>query len=118
VAKDNAMPFHIETVNDVTVVTIPQKRATAEIAREFKDFLFDLIENQGSVKMVMNLRDVQFMDSFFLGAVVSGLKRMRSQGGDIKLVSLQHSLRPVFDLMHLDQVFSLYDNLPDAINSF
>lgn len=110
--------YNIEVVNGVTVITILQRRATAEIAREFKDFLFDLIDAQGITKMVIDLKDVQFMDSFFLGAIVTGLKKIRNLDGDIKLAAMMSSLRPVFELMHLDEVFTICEDVPSAVRHF
>lgn len=112
------MSFGVEDLQGVTLITVHHKRATAEMAREFKDFLFDLIERKDCHKMVIDLEEVQFMDSFFLGAIVSGLKKIKSAGGDLRLASLQKSLMPVFELMHLNEVFQIYDSRLEAVTSF
>ncbi|MCE1190042.1 MAG: STAS domain-containing protein [Ignavibacteria bacterium] len=112
------MSFDIEEINGITIIVIHQKRATAEIARDFKDFLFDLIERKQCRKMLLNLQEVQFMDSFFLGAIVSGLKKMKNLDGDIRIARLQKSLVPVFELMHLDEVFVFYDSIETALEQY
>ena len=112
------MIFHVEQIDSVTCIKLIPRRATAEIAREFKDFLFDLIENCEIPKIVIDVEKVEFMDSFFLGAVVSGLKKSRLSNGDIKLADMQNSLLPIFKLMHLDEVFQIFPSKNDAINSF
>ncbi len=110
--------FEVSEINGITLIQIPQKRATAEIAREFKDFLFSLIDKNNSGKIIIDLNEVQFMDSFFLGAVVSGLKKIRSQNGDLRLLNVQDPLIPVLELMHLDEVFKIFTSRQDALNSF
>ncbi len=112
------MIFSMEEIDSVTFIRLAPQRATAEIAREFKDFLFDLIENQNSSKIIMDLKMVEFMDSFFLGAIVSGLKKSRLAGGDVRLLNMQPSLLPIFKLMHLDEVFSIFEDESDARRSF
>lgn len=109
------MSFTIEERENFVIISIHQARATAELARDFKDFLFDLIDRKECRLMIINLSEVTFMDSFFLGAIVSGLKKIKSQGGEMRLVNLQPSLSPVFELMHLNEVFSIYPTLEQAL---
>ncbi|MBI2417541.1 MAG: STAS domain-containing protein [Ignavibacteriales bacterium] len=68
--------------------------------------------------MIINLAEVSFMDSFFLGAIVSGLKKVKSHGGEMKLVHLQPPLHPVFELMHLNKVFNICESMDEAVTSF
>ena len=112
------MIFSVERSNEVTLITLHPKRATAEIAREFKDALFDLIENQKAKDIIIDLAEVQFMDSFFLGAIVSGLKKCRNSEGDIRLINMQNSLRPLFELMNLDDVFRIFQSRQEAQLSY
>jgi anti-sigma B factor antagonist len=112
------MIFSSEQSNEVTIIVLHPKRATAEIAREFKDSLFDMIDNKNANLFVIDLAGVEFMDSFFLGAIVSGLKKCRNRKGDIRLVGMQQSLRPLFELMNLDEVFKIYVSRQEALGSF
>jgi anti-sigma B factor antagonist len=116
--KDAAMIYSIEQKGSVTIIHIEPKRATAEIAREFKDFLFELLDKQSVPHVVMDLQNVVFMDSFFLGALVSGLKKSRLLGGDILLTAIQGSLLPIFQLMHLDEVFKFFPTVEDALTEY
>lgn len=109
------MIYEVEEKDSVTIIHILPKRATAEIAREFKDFLFDLLDNKAVTKIIMDLQYVEFMDSFFLGAIVSGLKKSRLLNGDIYITGIQGSLLPIFKLMHLDEIFKFFTNVDEAV---
>ncbi len=112
------MVFEIEQIDSITYIKLNPRRATSEIAREFKDSLFGIIENREIPEIIIDVEKVEFMDSFFLGAVVSGLKKSRLTKGDIKLANMQGSLLPIFKLMHLDEVFQILPSKAEAINSF
>ncbi len=112
------MIYSVEEALSCTIIKLHPNRATAEIAREFKDFLFSTIEESNKLHIILEISKVEFMDSFFLGAIVSGLKKIRNVGGDIRLADMQASLLPIFRLMHLDEVFQIFPDLEQAKNSF
>ncbi|HRE41215.1 MAG TPA: STAS domain-containing protein [Ignavibacteria bacterium] len=112
------MNYEVTEENGVTCIKINLKRATVDVVKEFKAFLFDVIDNQQKKKIILDLSSVEFVDSSFLGAVVSGLKKVTSIKGDIKVVELQPPVRAMFELTRLYKVFEIFDNKQDAINSF
>jgi anti-sigma B factor antagonist len=103
---------------DVLIVELSERRATLEISREFKESFLRLIASGKSKKLVLDFSHVDFIDSSFLGAIVSGLKKITALKGDIKIVRLQPSVRAIFELTRLYKVFEIFDDLQDAINSY
>lgn len=110
--------FEPVAINDVVMFEIKQKRATADIAHEFKDFLTDLIDKENAKKVVVDFSHVVFIDSFFLGALVSCTKKIRLKEGDIRLANLNQSITPIFNLMHLTDVFKMFQSKDEAVLSF
>ena len=57
----------------------------------------------GQPRVVLDLQAVDFVDSTGLGVIVGLLKRTRSQGGDLRLVSTRTGLQKILELTALDQ---------------
>ena len=69
----------------------------------------------GQPQIVLDLDDVDFVDSTGLGVVVGLLKRTRSQGGDLRLVSTRRSLQKILELTSLAHALPLAGTVDEAI---
>jgi anti-sigma B factor antagonist len=65
--------------------------------------------------LVIDLSGVEFIDSLGLGVVVSGLKRVRAHGGELRVAGLAPRVRALFDLTRLDEIIGIYDTVDAAI---
>ncbi len=111
------MAFSFKTKDSVLVATVEAKRATVEIASDFKQALLKKIEENSS-NVVVNLSNCEFVDSSFLGALVAGLKKATMKNGDLKIVGLQPPVQAMFELTRLYRIFDIFENEEDAIKSF
>jgi anti-sigma B factor antagonist len=89
---------------EVDVATAPQLRQL-------------LVEtaSSGHQRVVVDLAEVDFLDSTGLGILVSGLKRFRTLGGDLTVAAAQPRVRKVFDITGLTTVFGLHETVDDAV---
>jgi anti-sigma B factor antagonist len=85
-------------------------------APKLKSRLIDLVD-QGQFKIVVDLEEVDFMDSSGLGVLVGGLKRVRSHDGAIALVCTQENILKIFRITGLVKVFPIFDNQDQAVSS-
>ncbi len=111
------MEFKSEKILDICVVHVYITRATLTVAVSFKDFLNVLIE-EGSRKFIIDLSSCEYIDSTFLGAIVSVLKKLIAMNGDLRLVYNKDVPSLIFMLTRMDKVFKIYDDLTVAISSF
>jgi anti-sigma B factor antagonist len=72
----------------------------------------------GSVKIIINLEGVNFIDSTALSTLVRGLKLCREKSGDLHVCSLQQPVRVIFELTRLDKAFDIFPNEEEAAKGF
>ena len=68
--------------------------------------------------ILINLKQVNYIDSSGLATFVELLQKMSVYGGKLKLSGLGRSIRNVFEVSRLDGVFSILDSETDALKSF
>jgi anti-sigma B factor antagonist len=91
---------------DIDVFTSPRLRET----------LLELIE-KGQVDLLVDLGEVEFLDSTGLGVLVGIHHRLRNREGSMSLVGGNERVRRVFHVTQLDRIFTLHPTLDDAIHS-
>lgn len=104
--------------NTIAVVT-PSGLLDGIKAPNFRQEI-DTAIKAGQSRVIVNLKEITFIDSSGLGALVAALKSARSAGGDLYLCELNQQVKMVFELTSMDRAFEIYDTLDDlttAINS-
>ena len=70
--------------------------------------------NEGARDLILDISELDFVDSFGIGVIVGALKRARQRGGEVVLVCPVPRIRRVFELCDLDRIFVLHDSVEDA----
>jgi anti-sigma B factor antagonist len=113
--------MQIEVANDgnATIVRPAGDRLDIEVAADFRTLLLSLI-GEGHRHFVIDLKDVTFIDSSGLGALVSALKTLkRSNGsGDVRLARVQPPVISLLEIIRLNRVFMSYPSVERAIQSY
>ncbi len=82
----------------------------------FKETVYGVIES-GNKDVIIDLNELEFMDSTGLGVLVAALKKTSYQGGSIRLICNKRNILKVFTITGLDKVFSIYDNLQRCLQA-
>ena len=109
------MDYHFEMIDNVMKVSL-DGRLVAACSEGFKDTMLERLKDQKAI--IFDLKLMQHIDSSGLGAMVSVLQWVNSNGGVIKLACLQPRPRIVFDITKVYRVFEIYDTVEDALKSF
>lgn len=72
----------------------------------------------GHRRMILNLEEVNYIDSSGLSTLVSSYASARRQGGELKLLNLTKRVQDLLAITKLSTVFDTYDNLDAALSSF
>jgi anti-sigma B factor antagonist len=100
-------PFTVVVVGgEVDVYTAPRLREAVVSAID-----------SGSLRLVVDVDKVEFLDSTGVGVLVGALKKVRSGGGTLDIVCTQPRLLKIFEITGLDKVFGLHATVDDAVRS-
>ena len=66
--------------------------------------------------LILDISDLDFVDSFGIGAVVGALKRLRQRGGELAMVCPSPRIRRVFEICDLDRILEFHDSIDSAAN--
>ena len=93
----------IEIGGEIDVYTAPRLRETIVTAVE-----------AGHNRLIIDVQQVQFLDSTGLGVLVGALKRVRAEGGSLDIVCTQERILKIFEITGLDKVFGLHGSVDEA----
>src|SRR6184192_1174069 len=83
-------------------------------APEFKKELLDLIA-QGAKQVIVDFSETTFIDSTTLGVLVGGVKRLRTNEGQLSLVCSDRNITKIFEITGLDRVFTIHGTRDEAL---
>ncbi len=101
-----------ETRSPYTVLVV-KGEVDVYTAPRLRERLVELV-SQGKLQVIVDLEGVDFLDSTGLGVLVGGLKRLRSNDGDLGLVCTQSRILKVFEITGLTKVFAIHDSVDAA----
>lgn len=107
------MELATTTEEQMRIVSVQDSRIDAAVAIEFKDAMRVQTEN-GPDLIVLDLSNVDFIDSSGLGAIVAAMKNMGTDRR-LALAGLTPTVARVFSLTRMDSVFSVFPTLQDAL---
>ena len=76
------------------------------------------LKDAGTPKTVLNLQQVDYIDSTGLGALVIVATTMRKNGGNVKLLNLNRRNIELLVMTKLATVFEIFNDEQDAVNSY
>jgi anti-sigma B factor antagonist len=115
--ENENMKMDVRTVKDVRIVDWSGKITLGEETMAFRQTVRDLVKH-GAKKIVINLRDVVYIDSSGVGELVSTYATVTNNGGQLKLLKLSNKIHELLTLTKLLTVFEVFDNEQDALASF
>jgi anti-sigma B factor antagonist len=111
------MKIETRTVGDVHILDISGKITLGEGTMAVRNTVRDVLKNGGK-KIILNLADVNYIDSSGIGELVSSYTTVTNQGGKLNLLNLTKKIQELLAITKLLTVFSVYDNEQQAISSF
>ena len=113
------MAIHATTrdLGAVTVVDVSGRITLGEGSAALRHLLGNLV-GQGRTKIVLDLGDVDYIDSSGIGELVSGYRTVTKAGGDLKLLHLTQKAHDLMQITRLFLVFDVHSDEAAALRSF
>jgi anti-sigma B factor antagonist len=112
-----ALTIASREVDGVIILDLSGRITLGEGSVQLRDAIRSLI-SKGSKNILLNLGDVNYIDSSGLGELVSAFTTAKNQQADVKLLNLTKKVHDLLQLTKLYTVFDISDNEASAIASF
>ena len=112
-----ALSIASRQVDGVAVVDLSGRITLGEGSVQLRDLVRDLI-GKGQKSILVNLADVDYIDSSGLGELVSAYTTAKNQGASVKLLKLTRKVHDLLQVTKLYTVFDIYDDEASAIASY
>lgn len=112
-----ALSIASREVDGVTVLDLSGRITLGEGSVQLREAIRDLI-SKGSKNILLNMSDVNYIDSSGLGELVSAFTTAKNQSASLKLLGLTKKVKDVLQLTKLYTVFDIYDDEASAIASY
>lgn len=105
------------TYGNVAVLTLKGKLVSEDDIQKLQDIVSMTLEEK-STSVVVNLKNVSWMSSTGIGALIRCLTTARNAGGDLRLAGLNDKVQNIFNITQLDKILQIYPTVTDAVDSF
>lgn len=112
-----SMKISTRQVDGVTILDLSGRITLGEGSVQLRDAVRDLL-SKGHKHILLNLADVNYIDSSGIGELVSAFTTVRNQGGELKLLNLTKKVHDLLQITKLYTVFDIKDDEAQAIASF
>lgn len=110
------MQIKSEQISPQQAVIHPSGRMDVESSPVVRQVILDFVDS-GVKYLVVDLNQVEFMDSSGLSALVSGMKALRRAGGLLTVCQANAQIRTALRLTMLDRVFPVYESIAAAFEA-
>ena len=104
-------------VDGVTILDLSGRITLGEGSVQLRDSVRDLL-GKSQKHILLNLGDVNYIDSSGIGELVSAFTTAKNQGGELKLLNLTRKVHDLLQITKLYTVFDVKDDEASAIASF
>ena len=111
--------LQLSQVGEVSVVRFVDRKILDEAnIQELGQELFQLIEGEKLKNLLLNFSSVEFLSSAALGKLITLDKKVKANGGKLKLSNIRPEIYEVFAITKLNKLFDIKDDEADALASF
>lgn len=104
-------------IGDVTILEIKGRLVLEDGDAALREAI-NALAAEGRLNILLNLRDVTYIDSCGVGVLIAKFVSVRRKGGDVRLMHLTQRSRHLMEITRLLQVFQIFNSEDEALRSF
>jgi len=112
-----SLKAEVRLAGDVSVVDLSGRLTLGEGSGLVRNTIKDLVTS-GRKNILLNLKNVTYIDSAGLGELVGAYASVTNVGGNIKLLNVQSKVHDLLQVTMLYTVFAAFDDEPEALRTF
>jgi len=112
-----SMKISTRQVDGVTILDCSGRITLGEGSIILRDNVSQLLA-KGQKKILLNLGEINYIDSSGIGELVTAFTTARKQGGELKLLNLTKKVHDLLQITKLYTVFDVKDDEAAAVKSF
>jgi anti-sigma B factor antagonist len=107
----------LQMMHETAVATLTVTELAHETGSQLLADLLETLASSGARHFILDMQNVQFMDTPCLGCLVQATNALAKRGGRIALVNPDHGVSYLFKLTKLDRVFPICNDVPAALHA-
>jgi anti-sigma B factor antagonist len=107
----------VRKAGNVAIVDLAGRIVLGDGSGVVRETIKNLV-GSGQKQILLNLRDVTYLDSAGLGEIVGSYATVTNGGGDVRLLHAQGKVKELLTITKLYTVFAAYDDEATALKSF
>ncbi len=111
------MVLNERRIGEVTVLDLKGRLVLEEGDAVLRAHVNNLVEH-GRTQIIVNLREVTYVDSCGVGVLIAKFVSVRKKGGDVRLLHLTPRSHHLMEISKLLTVFEIFESEDDAVGSF
>lgn len=110
------LKMNIRPIDEQASIVDLQGEVDVYTAPQLKQQIITMLDS-GVKHIVVNLADVEYLDSTALGVLIGGLKRLREREGTLDLICPNPRIKRIFEITGLDKIFDMYTTEAEALGA-
>ena len=112
-----SLTINTRDITDVVAVDLAGKLTLGEATGQLRDTIHKLVEEDHK-KILLNLKELAYMDSAGLGELVGAYTTLKNAGGVLKMLNVQGRALDLMQITKLMTLFEFFDDEATAVTSF
>ncbi len=109
--------FEVRKLDGHKAIVYLKGRLDVAVAGQIEEHLMELIEEEKLRYLVLNMEAVEYMSSSGFRVAIALLRRLKDEGGSLKISNLRPAVKRIFDVIELTSLFEIFESEDSALAS-